>query len=140
MNRKRIEEHLEELANEGYSVECTPNRRWGRINDFQYPTGWSPQTAPLRIKFPIGYPRDYPDLFIPTRLTFSRDGYTDGDVKHRLPCDYNGLYKWCIEEYPWNPREDSVFTFIREVMYSFSYPWRENPQQHVSTLSRGDKP
>lgn len=112
---------------EKYDLTVAKDFSWLILADFEYPAGWHPQQSELMLIVPEGYRRQQPRAYVPEHLYFNNGQYTQRDVSHKLPSNYDGWCGWCIDKFPWNPREHDLIEFLRRVMASFSKPWRERP-------------
>lgn len=129
MRRGRAYEEASKLG-EKYPIRYSESNRRVIVERFMFPDGWDPRVSQLRYELPSTYPRDMPDVFIPSDVD-----YEGGRTEHRLtfsspPNDSNNAWdKWCIEDQNvgWDATTDTLMKLTTLMQASLAAPNSDNP-------------
>ena len=129
------------LLNREYGISLTHNNSRIVIENYDYPEGWKPRTAPLMLRFPDSYPRNQPAVYLPADTKYRSWGHR---AKHFYPTDLKseGWRRWCAHELPWDTSIYHVYKpgevdFLSYIRASLEYPWKSDPIQYAESQYGG---
>lgn len=106
------------------------------LHGFNYPDGWTPDSADLLLRYPDPYPRMQPAVYIPKMMQYN------GRVAHRLEATEDlreDWVRWCTHHLDWQlwrqscRRKDQtpIVQFVGLIRDSLQHPTTSNPINHA---------
>lgn len=133
LDKSRVEDEIRELCEEeGYEITYLPDIVGFVFENYTYPRGWRPRTAPLLIRLAKFYPRMQPAAYIPKNLTYHGPHGPPTHLVDAGDLDSHGWVKWCIHEIEgWDPEYHDIRKFTDLLHTSLKRPNSDNPVQEA---------
>lgn len=122
MDRRRLYGEIRDLAEGGYNIEFDLNKGEVEITGFEFPTGWEPRHGDLFYKIPGDYPNSVPAVYFSEGMSFRGSSRTH----LHLRTGKDGYDKFCLHEFNWNPKKNTLITLTKVVVAGLNNPEAPN--------------